>query len=127
MLRRPPRSKRTDTLFPYTTLFRSQSIGASTAAVATAQAKLVEAVAQRDNARDQSARLLELIKRGVYPEARRPQAISALDSAEAVWAQSETALADARQSLAPSRAENPTTPTANAALAQATPPLNPTY
>src|SRR3546814_17718293 len=28
MIRRPPRSTRTDTLFPYTTLFRSQSIGA---------------------------------------------------------------------------------------------------
>src|SRR3546814_19420484 len=27
MIRRPPRSTRTDTLFPYTTLFRSQSSG----------------------------------------------------------------------------------------------------
>src|SRR3546814_5608074 len=27
MLRRPPRSTRTDTLFPYTTLFRSERIG----------------------------------------------------------------------------------------------------
>src|SRR3546814_5766419 len=27
MIRRPPGSKRTDTLFPYTTLFRSQSLG----------------------------------------------------------------------------------------------------
>src|SRR3546814_9849746 len=27
MIRRPPRSTRTDTLFPYTTLFRSQNIG----------------------------------------------------------------------------------------------------
>src|SRR3546814_19703114 len=27
MLRRPPRSTRTDTLFPYTTLFRSMMIG----------------------------------------------------------------------------------------------------
>src|SRR3546814_2247746 len=29
MLRRPPRSTRTDTLFPYTTLFRSNAFGAS--------------------------------------------------------------------------------------------------
>src|SRR3546814_4541076 len=29
MIRRPPRSTRTDTLFPYTTLFRSASSGAS--------------------------------------------------------------------------------------------------
>src|SRR3546814_16015264 len=28
MIRRPPRSTRTDTLFPYTTLFRSLGIGA---------------------------------------------------------------------------------------------------
>src|SRR3546814_1093946 len=27
MIRRPPRSTRTDTLFPYTTLFRSQRVG----------------------------------------------------------------------------------------------------
>src|SRR3546814_5622663 len=27
MIRRPPRSKRTDTLFPYTTLFRAQRVG----------------------------------------------------------------------------------------------------
>src|SRR3546814_12143845 len=26
MIRRPPRSKRSDTLFPYTTLFRSQTV-----------------------------------------------------------------------------------------------------
>src|SRR3546814_15675409 len=32
MIRRPPRSTRTDTLFPYTTLFRSQSDGATTIA-----------------------------------------------------------------------------------------------
>src|SRR3546814_3332743 len=27
MIRRPPRSTRTDTLFPYTTLFRSETLG----------------------------------------------------------------------------------------------------
>src|SRR3546814_15294963 len=31
MIRRPPRSTRTDTLFPYTTLFRSIRIGKATA------------------------------------------------------------------------------------------------
>src|SRR3546814_2600901 len=34
MIRRPPRSKRTDTLFPYTTLFRSQGFAARDHAVA---------------------------------------------------------------------------------------------
>src|SRR3546814_2784487 len=32
MIRRPPRSTRTDTLFPYTTLFRSDGLGLSVAA-----------------------------------------------------------------------------------------------
>src|SRR3546814_11200141 len=31
MIRRPPRSTRTDTLFPYTTLFRSQGLARKTA------------------------------------------------------------------------------------------------
>src|SRR3546814_2220106 len=34
MIRRPPRSTRTDTLFPYTTLFRSHVAGKGTAAAA---------------------------------------------------------------------------------------------
>src|SRR3546814_17693399 len=33
MIRRPPRSTRTDTLFPYTTLFRSIALGASISAL----------------------------------------------------------------------------------------------
>src|SRR3546814_6050901 len=37
MIRRPPRSTRTDTLFPYTTLFRSQRAG-SAAVAGTARA-----------------------------------------------------------------------------------------
>src|SRR3546814_16677459 len=36
MIRRPPRSTRTDTLFPYTTLFRSIALGSPAAGVATA-------------------------------------------------------------------------------------------
>src|SRR3546814_4742083 len=35
MIRRPPRSTRTDTLFPYTTLFRSATGGSRCASVAT--------------------------------------------------------------------------------------------
>src|SRR3546814_5264464 len=33
MIRRPPRSTRTDTLFPYTTLFRSRSEGVASVAI----------------------------------------------------------------------------------------------
>src|SRR3546814_13017736 len=35
MIRRPPRSTRTDTLFPYTTLFRSEAAATQRAKVAT--------------------------------------------------------------------------------------------
>src|SRR3546814_16859341 len=44
MIRRPPRSTRTDTLFPYTTLFRSAAAHywASRAAVAAGQPALVQ-------------------------------------------------------------------------------------
>src|SRR3546814_12141671 len=38
MIRRPPRSTRTDTLFPYTTLFRSGDAGAALGAAATRRA-----------------------------------------------------------------------------------------
>src|SRR3546814_10311707 len=41
MIRRPPRSKRNDTLFPYTTLFRTARMGADLAAVLHV-ARLVE-------------------------------------------------------------------------------------
>src|SRR3546814_12427471 len=42
MIRRPPRSTRTDTLFPYTTLFRSQQFGRLDERLETGQAKLLE-------------------------------------------------------------------------------------
>src|SRR3546814_3565465 len=42
MIRRPPRSTRTDTLFPYTTLFRSET-----------QSRVREAIANRDIRQDQ--------------------------------------------------------------------------
>src|SRR3546814_3472486 len=43
MIRRPPRSTRTDTLFPYTTLFRSQALGSA----GEAPVKDAEGAAQR--------------------------------------------------------------------------------
>jgi multidrug resistance efflux pump len=96
-----------------------QAIGASTAAVATAQAKLVEAIAKRENARDQTARDFELIKKGVYAEARRAQAQAILDTAEAVVAQAEAELERVRQNLGPQGAANPQIREAMGALEQA--------
>jgi multidrug resistance efflux pump len=96
-----------------------QSIGASTAAVATAQAKLVEAIAGRENARDQTARTFELVRKGVHSEARRTQAQATLESAEAIVVQAEAELEKARQTLGPLGADNPQIREAMAVLAQA--------
>src|SRR3546814_18878263 len=51
MIRRPPRSTRTDTLFPYTTLFRSDPAGATTTSGA-APAPAVEAVQDDRHVKD---------------------------------------------------------------------------
>ena len=48
-----------------------QSIGASTAQVASAQAALSAAEADLANVREQAARVLTLVERGVMPEAQR--------------------------------------------------------
>ena len=54
-----------------------QAVGASTAAVDEAQAQLVQEIAQRDNAREQAARIFALVRTGVYSAgARRPGADS---------------------------------------------------
>src|SRR3546814_8224621 len=44
MIRRPPRSTRTDTLFPYTTLFRSYGLVADPATVAQHMQAIIELV-----------------------------------------------------------------------------------
>src|SRR3546814_19205092 len=40
MIRRPPRSKRTDTLFPYTTLFRSDDVDRAARRAASAERRI---------------------------------------------------------------------------------------
>ena len=96
-----------------------QTIGASTAAVATAQAKLVESIALRENARDQTKRTFELVSKGVHSEARRTQAQATLDSAEAIVEQAVAELERAKQTLGPSGADNPQIREAMTVLAQA--------
>src|SRR3546814_20470161 len=48
MLRRPPRSTRTDTLFPYTTLFRSVAASVARPEPARVSARLLRGRARRD-------------------------------------------------------------------------------
>src|SRR3546814_5293001 len=78
MIRQPPRSTRTDTLFPYTTLFRSpgariaQRVGDSPAARARLKDRLAANIARRvDHARDQPGRCREIA--GNFREAERVQ------------------------------------------------------
>jgi multidrug resistance efflux pump len=96
-----------------------QAIGASTSAVDSAQARLVEVMADRDNVREQAARVFELVERGVYPAARYDQAKALLDSAEAAVVGAEADLEQARQQLGPEGADNPQLREALAALEQA--------
>src|SRR3546814_11776236 len=51
MIRRPPRSTRTDTLFPYTTLFRSRAALARHPELELASASVGQALADVDAAR----------------------------------------------------------------------------
>ncbi len=84
-----------------------QSIGASTATVDAAQAKLVQIQVDRDNLRDQYARASELVKRGVYSQSRFDTAKSAYDQAEAAVSVAQADLAKAREQLGPTGENNP--------------------
>ena len=66
-----------------------QKIGANTAAVASAQERLVEARAQRNNTVEQANRVLELVQKGVYAKAREDRAKAEIDAAEAQVKQAE--------------------------------------
>ncbi|MBD9452562.1 HlyD family secretion protein [Rhizobium sp. RHZ02] len=84
-----------------------QSIGASTEAVNTAQAKLVEARASRDLSLEQANRAKLLVEQGVYPKSRYDQAKSGYDQAEAAVDAAEAELKRAEQELGPVGADNP--------------------
>jgi multidrug resistance efflux pump len=96
-----------------------QAVGASTAAVDEAQAQLVQELAQRDNVREQAARVFELVRVGVYATSKGDQARSELDTAEAQVQRAQASLEQARQALGPQGADNPQIREALAALEQA--------
>jgi multidrug resistance efflux pump len=96
-----------------------QAVGVSTAAVDAAQAALVEQIAERNNVRDQAARVFELVRQGVYPKARGDQAEALLGAAEAQVQQAQASLEQARQALGPRGTDNPQIREALAALEQA--------
>ena len=93
-----------------------QTLGASTATVDAAQAKLVEMEADRDNQRDEYARATELVKRGVFSKARYDAAKSTYEQAEASVTGAQADLAKAKEELGPAGNENPQFREALAAL-----------
>ena len=96
-----------------------QTLGASTASVDAAQALVVSASAQRDNVREQTRRIMQLIERGVYARARADEAKAALESAEAAVVKAQADLQRARQELGPAGTDNPQLKQALATLEQA--------
>ena len=84
-----------------------QAIGASTAAVSSAQERLVTAQAKRDNTREQVARIFQLVEKGVYAKARADQATAQIQSAEAGVREAEAELERAKQELGPQGTDNP--------------------
>ncbi|MCX5495575.1 HlyD family secretion protein [Kaistia dalseonensis] len=93
-----------------------QTIGASTSAVDSAQARLVEAKAALDNQREQTQRAVELVKRNVYAKTKQDDAEAALRIAEATVTRTEADLARAQSELGPAGNDNPQLRDALAAL-----------
>ena len=96
-----------------------QTLGASTAAVESAQARVVKEVAELENVQAQAERVFELVKRGVYPASKADTARAAQGSARAALAVSQADLAKAREELGPKGADNPQLKAALAALERA--------
>jgi multidrug resistance efflux pump len=96
-----------------------QTIGASTQAVESAQAKLVKAEADRENVRAQADRARILVERGIYAKAKLDEANAALGVSEATVTGAEADLAKAREELGPQGNDNPQFKTALAALERA--------
>src|SRR4030095_10998163 len=96
-----------------------QTLGASTAAVDSAQARVVEATAKFENAQAQTERVFELVKRGVYPVAKADTDRAAQDAARAALTGSQADLAKAREERAPRGADNPQLKAALATLERA--------
>ena len=88
-------------------------------AVAAAQERLIEAQAKREHIVEQSNRTLELVKKGVYSEARKDLVVKEIDVAEASVREAESELERARQELGPQGNDNPQFREALAAVEQA--------
>ena len=96
-----------------------QTIGASTASVDTAQARVVEAKAVREHVQVQAVRAMELVQRGIYAQAKYDEAKAGVDQADASVVAAEADLTRAQEELGPAGADNPQLRESLAALERA--------
>jgi len=96
-----------------------QDIGASTASVSTAQAKVVEAQANVDHLKAQGKRVFELEEQQIYSRARGDQARSAIVKADAKLVSAKAELDKAKQTLGVKGSKNPKIRSAIAQLKKA--------
>src|SRR3546814_3021428 len=91
MIRRPPRSTRTDTLFPYTTLFRSTLLRSQ---IAQSRAMLAEQKVAAEKAQAEANRVEGLDNKGVLSQEAIEQRRLAANSANAAVAAAQAQLND---------------------------------
>lgn len=96
-----------------------QAIGTSTAQVAAEQAKLSAAEAALTNVREQTARIFDLVKKGVYPQARADAAEAQFRTAQEDVNRARADVEAAKQQLGPQGAANPQIRSAAAQLERA--------
>jgi multidrug resistance efflux pump len=96
-----------------------QEIGASTASVGTAQAKVVEAQANVDHFKAQSKRIFELEEKQIYSKSQGDQARAAVIKADAQLVSAQAELEKAKQALGVKGKENPKIRSAIAKLKKA--------
>jgi len=96
-----------------------QDIGASTASVSTAQAKVVEAQANVNHFKMQGKRVFELEEQQIYSRARGDQARAAILKADAQLVSAKAELEKAKQTLGVKGKENPKIRSAIAQLKKA--------
>ncbi|MBY6196386.1 HlyD family secretion protein [Vibrio hangzhouensis] len=84
-----------------------QNIGASTAAVEAAQAKVIDALAVRDNTYAQAIRIERLAARGVLSQSDLDKAVELKERAQAGVEAAQASLAQAKQNLGPTGERNP--------------------
>jgi len=96
-----------------------QDIGADTASVSTAQAKLVEAEANLNHMLVQSKRVYEVVRKGVLPQFEADKAIAAVATAKAQVSSAKSELAKAKSRLGLKGEQNPKIQSAITALKKA--------